>query len=373
MRILMWVSFYWPQIGGVETITRQLAHALKKRGHTVCIFAAHGNITLPDVSDDDGIVVHRFPFWEAIGQRDPLLIYATQKRLDAVKKEFAPDLIHLNCFDPSLFFQRRSAGVMPAPTVITLHWTPPSELWEINELLRQTLLEASWIVAISQHQLGIVNTIMPSMSDRLSIIVNGLNEPPIASVPVAEDNQRILCIGRLVRDKGFDLSLDAFAQIVGEFPNARLIIAGDGIEKRSLQQLAQTLGIASQVDFTGWVSHEDVPEAMNQSSMVLMPSRFEPFGLVAVEAGQMSRPIIATAVGGLVDIVVDGETGLLVPDEDVAGLAGAIARLLRDPPLCARLGQAGSVRAREKFAAERNTADYESLFKRLTENTNVVA
>lgn len=374
MRILMWVSFYWPEIGGVETFTRQLAHALKRRGHTVCIITAHGRLRCPDVSDDDGIAVHRFPFWEAIEKRDPVLMLETHKRLTALKTAFKADIIHGNSLDVGTLFQVRSRHIAPVPSVITLHWTPPAEYWIEDGVVGTLLRSATWIAAISSHQMALIQQTLPERHTRASLFLNGLDAPQLPPTPIADGCQRILCIGRLVKDKGFDLALTAFARIHKEFPNARLVVGGDGVERPTLEQLAGTLGIADQTDFIGWVSHDDVPALMNQSLMVVMPSRCEPFGLVALETGHMERPIVATRVGGLADIVADGETGFLVPEGDVDALAAAMAHLMQRPAEAVRMGRAGRKRAIAHFSGEHNTDLYEALFQRLTqERTDAIA
>ncbi|MGV3711080.1 MAG: glycosyltransferase family 4 protein [Gemmatimonas sp.] len=374
MRILMWVSFYWPDIGGVETFTRQLAHALRKRGHEILVMAAHGRVSMPDESDDDGVRVHRFPFWEAIEKRDPVLMLQVQKRVNRIKQEFAPDIVHLNCMDASIFFQLRAADVARAPTVVTLHWTPPEDLWGHNSIVGQTLRQASWIAAISEHQMPMIDQALPECRDRASLFLNGLYAPGEDPSPPPLDRQQILCVGRHVRDKGFDLAIDAFARIAGDFPRATLVVAGDGIEREALIAQAQALGLASRIQFPGFIPHDSVPSAIAQSVMVVMPSRFEPFGLVALEAAHMQRPIVVSNVGGLPEIVADGVTGLVVPDENPGAIAAAMARLLHEPATAAQLGVAGRTRALQHFSADRNTAMYEALFQRLkTERVNAVA
>jgi glycogen(starch) synthase len=306
------------------------------------------------------------PFWEAIEKRDPMLMLQVQKGVNRLKAEFAPDVVHLNCMDASIFFQLRAADVARAPTVVTLHWTPPPDLWGNNTIVGQTLRQASWIAAISAHQMPMIDAVLPECRSRAALFLNGLDAPHVAPVAMSPDGQQILCVGRHVRDKGFDLAIDAFARIAGEFPRATLVVAGDGVEREALAAQVASLELSERVRFPGFIAHDRVPTMIAQSAMVVMPSRFEPFGLVALEAAHMQRPIIVSDVGGLPEIVADGVTGIVVPDEDPGAIAAAMARLLHDPATAQRMGMAGRIRAIELFGADRNTTMYEELFQRLT-------
>ncbi len=142
---------------------------------------------------------------------------------------------------------------------------------------------------------------------------------------------------RLVEQKGVTYGLQAFAQVSAQMPEARLLIAGDGPLRESLEQEAQALGLADCVQFLGW--RDDVDRLMSAFDLLLMPSLWEGFGLVILEAMARQLPVVATAVSAIPEIVVDGETGLLVPARDVDALAGAMLTLLADRPLRRYMGQ----------------------------------
>jgi glycogen(starch) synthase len=169
----------------------------------------------------------------------------------------------------------------------------------------------------------------------------------------------------VVPQKGFDRALNAFASLVQRFPGIRLVIAGDGFERPELVQLADRLGLADSVEFTGWVHRDQVPALINRCTLVVMPSRFEPFGIVSLQTAQMARPIVATRVGGLPEVVVDGETGLLVENGDDDALVAAIAFLLENPEIAVSMGQAARRRAREVFSWTNYVDAYESLYRKL--------
>jgi glycogen(starch) synthase len=205
----------------------------------------------------------------------------------------------------------------------------------------------------------------PEIRSRSSVILNGLDFPAALPEPIPADGHRLLCLGRLHFQKGFDLALSALAAIVDRFPNARLTIAGDGPERAALERRAYELNLTGVVDFIGWVSPDKVSELLNAATLILMPSRSEPFGLVALEAASMARPVIASRVGGLPEVVVDGTTGLLVDAENSQELAQAIAVMLTHPQQAAQMGQAGRKRARECFAWQHCVDSYDELYQKL--------
>jgi glycogen(starch) synthase len=173
-----------------------------------------------------------------------------------------------------------------------------------------------------------------------------------------------LCLGRLAREKGFDLALTALPSIASRFPGLNLVISGDGPERENLQRQAVDLGVDKLVKFTGWISPGAVPEVINTATAVLMPSRWEePFGLVALEAALMARPIVAAKVGAIPEIVLHEQTGLLVEPENAGALANAVARLLEDPPTAERMGRRARRRALANFSFERHVDAYEAVYR----------
>jgi glycogen(starch) synthase len=176
----------------------------------------------------------------------------------------------------------------------------------------------------------------------------------------------VLCIGRLVSFKGFDVALDAFALARPSISAAHLTIAGDGPERDSLQRRAGQLGLGNSVTFAGWVGRDAIYDLIGQSTVILMPSRFrEPFGMVAVEAALIGRPIIASRVGGLPEVVIDGETGVLVEKDDPPELARRLVELLSDPARASRLGERARAATLQRFGIAANAAAYDALYRKL--------
>jgi glycosyltransferase involved in cell wall biosynthesis len=172
---------------------------------------------------------------------------------------------------------------------------------------------------------------------------------------------RLLCVGRLIPIKGHIVLLRAFAEAKRRLPDLRLDIAGRGPLEPALRALAKELGVDDSVHFLGYVA--PVQKAIEQAAIVVVPSMGEGFGMVALEAMERARPVIAADIGGLGELVEDGVSGLLVPPGEAAPLARAIERLGGDLALAAQMGRAGRGRALERFLQERCTDRTELLYR----------
>jgi glycosyltransferase involved in cell wall biosynthesis len=170
----------------------------------------------------------------------------------------------------------------------------------------------------------------------------------------------LLVVAALVHRKGIDVLLDALARLAGDGLHPALWIAGRGPAQPALERHARELGIAARVSFLG--ERTDVADLLAACDVFILPSRREGLGVAALEAMAAGRAVVATRVGGLAEAVVDERTGLLVPPEDPAALAAALARVLRDPELRARLAAAGPERVAEGFRADDLVEAYEDLY-----------
>ena len=173
---------------------------------------------------------------------------------------------------------------------------------------------------------------------------------------------RLLCVGRLIPVKGHLVLLRALAQARARVPELVLDIAGSGPLEPALRAYARELKLGDAVRFLGFVT--PVQAAVEQSAIVVVPSLGEGFGMVALEAMERARPVIASAVGGLPEIVEDGGTGIVVPPGDAEALAEAMVALASDLPRAAAMGEAGRRRTLEAFTQERSTTAIEALYRR---------
>ncbi|MBC7811770.1 MAG: glycosyltransferase [Burkholderiales bacterium] len=183
---------------------------------------------------------------------------------------------------------------------------------------------------------------------------------------LSDDTLLIGAVCRLIEQKGLIYGLQAFAQISERFPQAHVVIAGDGPLRANLETEASALGLAKRVHFLGW--RPDTTPVFAALDVFLAPSLWEGFGLVLLEAMEQSLPIVGSAVSAIPEIVVDGQTGRLVAVRDVDALAAALAELLSDDNLRRQMGAAGYARLKQHFSVARMTdktlAIYELLAPR---------
>jgi glycosyltransferase involved in cell wall biosynthesis len=191
-------------------------------------------------------------------------------------------------------------------------------------------------------------------------------EPDGEPRPYRGDVPRLLCVGRLIPIKGHIVLLRAFAQARRRVPTLQLDIAGRGPLEPALRALAKELEVDDAIRFLGYVA--PVQRAIEDVAIVVVPSMGEGFGMVALEAMERARPVIAAEIGGLGELVEEGVTGLLVRPGEADPLAQAIVQLASDLPRAAKMGEAGRRRALEQFLQERCTDRTEILYRDQLEN-----
>ena len=246
-----------------------------------------------------------------------------------------------------------------ARVVCHVHESEPQMSRPASALLLSPLLAAHVAIANSLDcQSWIRSALGKRVARRSRVVHNGVPEPdPAAAAAPAERRtgpRNLVVVGRLARRKGQDTAISAAALVRRAGFDVQLTLVGDGYPGyEDYVDHLRELAVEEQVgDVTVFAGFQDPTPHMAAADVVLVPSRVEPFGLVAVEALLLGRPLVATRVGGLQEIISDGETGLLVPPEDPQALAEAIIRLLSDPLAAAALGRAGQADARARFSME---------------------
>ena len=188
---------------------------------------------------------------------------------------------------------------------------------------------------------------------------------------LAPDGPLLLFVGRLVEKKGTRYAIEAMPAILRAQPGARLVMVGDGPERRALEAQAHELGVEDAVRFAGPAAHGDLPRLYASADVFIGPSVVErngdteSFGLVFAEAQASGCPVIATGAGGISDVVSDGVTGTIVPQRDGAAIAAAAIGLLRDHAKRAAMGARGRDAMQEQFDQARTGAQYASLIKEI--------
>ncbi len=179
---------------------------------------------------------------------------------------------------------------------------------------------------------------------------------------IGEGVVTIGAVGSLIRRKGHDILIRAVAALADNGA-PHLLVASDGPERAALQALAVELGVDHRVHFLGY--HDPIVDLYRSVDIIVLASRADAFGLVLAEAGFSSLPVVSTTVGGIPEVVLDGQTGVLVAPDDVSALAGALARLIGDGELRRTLGAAGHRRATEVFSAQRMAEEFQVEYRRL--------
>jgi glycogen(starch) synthase len=365
MRVLFWSERFWPTVGGVGLSSSTLLPALRERGYEFAVITMKEYGDRPEEDDFKGIPVYRLPFWTAVAKGDVSLSIQLRRRVAEIKRQFAYDLLHIFFLGPSVLFHFQTQDVRPAPLLLSLDSALPGQGIGNNSLVSRTFKAADWVTCVSSASLNEARRLMPETASRSSFIYKGRKPPELMPAPLPTQSPTLLCLGRLETVKGFDLALTAFASIVDRHPHVRLVVAGDGPERPALEQQVRKLGIKHAVDFPGWVAPGKVPELINTSMMVVMPSRWEGLPQVAMEAALMARPVVAARVYGLPEIVVHGQTGLLVGPEDSSALADAIEFLVTHPEQAAQMGQTARERVKKEFSWEHFVDAYDELYRKL--------
>jgi glycosyltransferase involved in cell wall biosynthesis len=272
-------------------------------------------------------------------------------------RRLRPDVLHLNLRHPYACQYALAAGLATRGVrVVAVEHRPVPAADRLQRLLKRlTSRRLAAHVAVSDSSAREVERLAGLPRGSVRTIHNGL--APVDPVARRGDGALLGAAGRFVPQKGFDVLLRALA----ELPQASLLLVGDGPERPRLERLVDELELRDRVELTGW--RPDAARLLAAVDAVVVPSRAEPFGLVALEALSAGVPVVASDVDGLAEVVTDGETGLLVPPDDPRPLAEAIARVLVDRDLSRSLGERGREVARTTFSRERMTGAFEELYR----------
>ncbi len=372
--------------GGQNVHVAQLSAGLARQGHQVRVYTRRDDPDLPErVSAAEGYtVVHvdagpaeRLP-------KDELLQYTGMfgRRLDADWRHERPEVAHAH------FWMSGVAGQLAArrhriPAVQTFHGlgvvkkrhqgardtSMPARL-RLETLIAR---EAAWVTASCTDEVFELRR-MGRDRARISVVPCGVDLDrfcPQGAVAHRTERPRIVSVGQLVPRKGFDSIIEALSVIA----RAELVIAGGPAatqlgsdpEARRLRRLAEKFGVADRVHLVGAVAHDDMPALLRSADVVACTPWYEPFGIVALEAMACGVPVVATAVGGMLDTVVHDVTGLLVPAKKPRETAAAINGILRDSFLRESLGASGRDRARARYSWDRITTDMVRIYRRVAD------
>ena len=298
-------------------------------------------------------------------------------RLGRALRAFSPDLAHTHLVHADLYGYLAAKGAGVKRVVSSRHnddaFRHRSRWRWINRKL-WSKLDAGIAISHAIKQFAI--EVEGAPAEKISVVHYGkafswLSDEDLSiarrdlrrELGLDEDAPLLGMVCRLVEQKGVPYALEALRRVGAEFPGAHLVIAGDGEKAAELRRLATALGVAERVHWLGW--REDATDLMAAFDVLLAPSLWEGFGLVLLEAMSRRLPVIASRVSAIPEVVLHGETGILIAPRDVDDLAKAIARLLRDRALCKHMGLLGAARLEERFSIARlgdgTLAVYEKL------------
>ena len=371
--------------GGQNVHVASLSTALARRGHEVVVYTRRDADELPErVTTVDGVVVEHVPAGPAQEvSKDEMLPFmpafgAYLARQWAVDP---PDVVHAHFWMSGMaaLIGVRRLGI---PVVQTFHAlgtvkrryqgsqdTSPAERARIEPAVG---CDVDHIVATCTDE--VFELVRMGVDRRhVTVVPSGVDTDrfsPLGPAVPRGARPRLLSVGRLVARKGVDTIIEA----LGEIPDAELVVAGGpepeylhlATEVRRLQTLAERVGVADRVSFLGRVTRPDLPALFRSADVAVCVPWYEPFGIVPLEAMACGVPVVASSVGGLVDTVVDGTTGLHVPPRRPDLLAAAVRDLLDDDARRESYGSNGAYRAAARYTWERIAADTEAVYLRLT-------
>jgi len=368
--------------GGQNVHVAALAAGLAQRGHEVTVHTRRDDESLPErVTTTDGYdVAHVAAGPPRELSKDDLLPHM-REFARVLREQWSaepPDVVHAH-FWMSGLAAVEAVAELPTPVLQTFHAlgsvkrrhqgaadTSPADRIELE---RGLCRDVDHVVATCSDEVFELRR-LGLRSERVSIVPCGVDTSvftPRGPVAPRTERARLLVLGRLVERKGQDDAVRALRAV----PDAELVVVGgppaDAIdadpEVRRLRVIAEAEGVADRLVFAGSVPRVDVPAWVRSADVVLAVPWYEPFGITPLEAMACGRPVVATAVGGLQDSVVDGVTGDLVPPRDPDALGQALAALLDDDERRAAYGAAGVRRARDRYRWSRVVADTEAVYR----------
>jgi glycosyltransferase involved in cell wall biosynthesis len=254
-------------------------------------------------------------------------------------------------------------------------------VWHVRVADRDAVLDpvlAALARRIIVNSRAVARRFSGATASRVRCVYNGVDlkrfspRPPPSgfrqTVGLSGQGPVIVSVGRFVAYKGYDHLLEAAGLLKADRPDIEWVIAGDGELRGALEAQCRRLGLTRQVHFLGW--RDDLPDVLSLADLFVSPAVGEHFGRVLIEAMAMGKPVVATASGGVPEIVVDGETGVLVTPADPAALAGAVRALLADPARRHRLGQAGRARVETEFSLAGHADAVGSVYRECLEDAH---
>jgi glycosyltransferase involved in cell wall biosynthesis len=311
-----------------------------------------------------------------------LIDWAAVRTLRRLLKSNVVDVIHAHNGRTALSAALAVRLARRGRCVATQHFLEPNHASQKGPKAVITHLAHAWVNRSTHHYIAISDAVRQAMLERstavknkIPTIANGIAEPDESSlkpaakmreeIGIASDAPLIVCAARLEREKDVTSLIAAMPEVVTAHPATVCVVAGHGSQQAILQQQIDDLGVGEAVRLLGF--RTDALSLMWAADIFVLPSLAEPFGLVLLEAMSLGKPVVATSAGGPLEIVVAGETGLLVPPAQPHELALAINQLLADPEKAIEMGRKGLERYKERFTTERMARETVAVYRKVTE------
>ena len=348
-------------IGGSERHLLTLLPALAERSLDVSFLGLDAATGDPDSFYAElagsGVRIARVPCPRDI---DPVLA----RRVTAIGRRERPDLVHTHLVHGDLYGHLLAVAA-GSRLVTTKHNDDRFRTGPYRHVDRLLARRASAVITISESLGRFVTDVEGIPAESVEVVHYGLEglPPPLAETAIPDrEGRMLLAIGRLVPQKGHDVLLAAMAELKRRQPDVWLAIVGDGPDREALASRAAELGVEDDVVFVGHTY--DIASWLERSELLVHPSRWEGFGLVLLEAMLAGRAVVASRVSAISEIVIDPDTGRLVPPDDPAALADALDDVLGTPGRAKELGAAGRRRADASFSVARMADATVAVYRR---------
>ncbi|HHX86981.1 MAG TPA: glycosyltransferase family 4 protein [Firmicutes bacterium] len=389
MRIMMLSWEYPPRvIGGLAHHVAELSRALAREGNQVEVITALGE-GLPEQEISEGVTVHRVKPYH--GQ--PLNFFSWMQQLNFAMMEKGAALCRQDKFDLVhahdwlvAYAGRGLKHIYHLPLMATIHATEYGrnnglhnrEQFYISEVEWWLTYEAWKVICCSQFMREELEQIFLLPGDKIEVIVNGIR-PEAFQVEAADQAFReryaasgeklIFFIGRLVREKGVQVLLEALPAIREQVPGVRLVIAGRGPYEQELYHLTSRLGLEGSVHFAGYIDEESRNQLYASADVAVFPSLYEPFGLVALEAMATGAPVVVGNCGGFIETVQHGVNGLWAECGQADDLSRQVCRILLNYEYGRQLSGRALTDIREKFSWEAVARKTEEVYQAVVFST----
>lgn len=378
MNILIVTPFDCDAIGGVSSTVLMLAKVFTASGHVVDILAPSPSNWMIDIPSDSG-AVHglylRLPRTRTRRLRGLftfcLMLPVTMLQLARLCKRKKIDAVIIQYPQPQFFYFGFLRRVSPWKLIASFQGSDAhrlNELSGLNRLCMAILLKAAdHISAVASSLLAKVKVEYPAMKLPMCLIPNGATALPTPSASVNADielpERFLFSAGHLIHRKGYDVLIKTMALVEKQGSVIDLVIAGDGEERQSLQQLVEKHNLSGKIHFVGWRNHEQMLDMMHRCLFFVLTSRAEGLPLVIVEAMMSGKTVLATGVDGVPDIVQDGNNGIVVDSEDAQSTADAIQRLVANDDFREQLERTALRSVQHRFSWSAIAEQYLELAK----------